>query len=455
MGTYIVYRLLLMFPTLIGITLVVFFVMAMAPGGVSAALEQEGQGMRPEERQALREYYNRRYGLKDPYWQQYLRWLNRVSPVGTWTPAVDDTAGYGFDVWQDDEQRTVQFGLKQPDLGNSYTRHRPVSSLVAEALPVTVLLNVLSFPIIYVTAILTGVYAGRHRGKFFDVSSNLILLGLWSIPIMWAGVMLIGFLANNNYLPWSPPGGLHATLAGQMGFLPTGAALGQTLTFSLYVLCASVAALALVLAGLAGIVLAVWGIGRLRRRGGKSWESMRSAMLFGIMAVAVAAVASLGVLAGQQGILATQMPGVERGWLVDLLWHLVLPVVALSYSSFALLSKLQRSEVLESLHTDFVRTARAKGVSEHDILWRHVLRNSLLPLITIAATLVPAMLNGSLIVEVIFSLNGMGKLMWDAIQARDREIILSVTFVMSILTLLSLILRDVLYALVDPRVTFD
>jgi ABC-type dipeptide/oligopeptide/nickel transport system permease component len=114
-----------------------------------------------------------------------------------------------------------------------------------------------------------------------------------------------------------------------------------------------------------------------------------------------------------------------------------------------------RASMLENLAADFVRTARAKGVSDHAVLFRHVLRNSILPLITVAAGILPGLLGGSLIVEKIFSINGMGNLMIDAIYMRDRELVLSVTFVISIISTMSLLLADICYALADPRVSYE
>jgi ABC-type dipeptide/oligopeptide/nickel transport system permease component len=370
MLSYIVHRLLLMIPTLIGITIVVFLTMAITPGGITASLEQMTQGMRPEEARAVEQYMRDRYGLDQPLPMQYLNWLNSVSPIGQWRNP--DTAGLGIPLYQADDGQWVRFGLKEPDLGQSFIKNQRVSGLLASALPVTVMLNILAFPLIYLVAITSGVYAARHRGRWFDISSSVFLLALWSIPIMWAGVMMIGLLANKQFLYWFPTGGLHSTGSETMAFLPH------------------------------------WTGGDF-----------------------------------------------QRGWLLDMLWHLVLPVVCLTYPGLAFLSKLMRASVLENLFSDFVRTARAKGVNEKDILWRHVLRNSLLPLITIAATLVPALLGGSLIIEEIFSLEGMGKLMIEAVKTKDRELVMSITFIISLLTLTSLIVRDVCYALVDPRVSFD
>jgi peptide/nickel transport system permease protein len=150
------------------------------------------------------------------------------------------------------------------------------------------------------------------------------------------------------------------------------------------------------------------------------------------------------------------LPGsVVSGFLLDRMWHLVLPVVCLSYGGLAFLAKLSRSAVLENLTSDYARTARAKGVGERDVLWRHVFRNSLLPLITVSATLLPSLLAGSVIVEAIFSIEGMGKLAVEAVQTRDRELVLSITLISGLLTLVGYLLADLAYAIVDPRVSYD
>ena len=125
------------------------------------------------------------------------------------------------------------------------------------------------------------------------------------------------------------------------------------------------------------------------------------------------------------------------------------------YVGFASLAKLMRGALLESLSSHYVRTARAKGVSEHDVLWRHAFRNSLLPLITVAAGILPGLLAGSVVIEKIFSVPGMGLLMIDAIFARDREVILASTLIGGILGMLCILLADLAYVFADPRVSYD
>lgn len=462
MLSYIIRRILLMIPTLLGITAVTFFVMVLSPGGY-AGLSLNLQGGQTEGKQSLqiREQFMRRYGMDLPVVVQYFRWLNEVSPLGfpmsaqvrftaaekkaakkilAQGPLGSDQAAVNrlFSATISAAQYTesnpaavarqvnaaiknpttkgkpllkqldppnkqyldlpakpaaarpvlirnftflaatanrVLFSrwprFKEPNLGISVHQQR-VSTMIAESLPITLLLNAISIPLIYLIAIVTGVYAARKRGQLFDVSSGTILLGLWSVPTMWAGVLLIGYFANEQYFNWFPIGGLHSLQVGSMSFLPH------------------------------------WTGGNF-----------------------------------------------HRGWLLDMIWHLVLPVICLSYNGFAVLAKLTRGAVLENLTADFVRTARAKGVDERRVLFQHVLRTSLLPLITVAASILPAMLGGSLIVETIFSIHGMGKLMVTAAFDKDREVVMAITLISGILILVSWLIRDIWYAIADPRVSYE
>jgi peptide/nickel transport system permease protein len=143
------------------------------------------------------------------------------------------------------------------------------------------------------------------------------------------------------------------------------------------------------------------------------------------------------------------------GYAGDFLWHMVLPVVCLSYGGFAYLSKLQRASILDNLGLDYVRTARAKGLPERVVMLRHVFRNSLLPMITVSAGIIPGLLGGSVVVEEIFSIKGMGELFVGATGARDLPIVQAVALIGSVITLVCLLLADICYALADPRVAYE
>ena len=518
MISYLLRRLAFMVPTVLGITLMVFMLLALAPGGIGAGLAVSGGQMSDTSKVAqMQAYLEDRYGLNDPVIVQYVRWLGRISPVkfgerDLRTPSGDRVApprgiedpplGAAFppseaearaeadaaaaeeaspyappageqlvpefkklqreaegarreyigsvrrfrDALADwaraqgpemasrldakgaartDDFEGVEFppsssgygaladaarsmrtkwraatatraralaafragpypksgipllpglvSLDTPDLGVAFSKNRPVADLIAAALPVTLLINLIAFPISYLVAVPTGILASVRRGGWFDVGSGFLFLGLYSVPTVLAGVFAIGFLANRQYLGWFPVSGLHDSAAASMTFLPHTDAAG------------------------------LW----------------------------------------------------HRGYLLDTAWHVALPVLCLVYASFAVLSKQTRASMLDNFSADYVRTAKAKGVPRKDVVMRHVFRNSLLPLITMFVGVFPAMLAGSVVIERIFTVPGMGSLILEAIDLRDREIILANTFMVACVNLLALLLADILYAAADPRVSFN
>ena len=413
MFTYVVRRLLLFIPTLVGATFLVFSLMYLAPISIEDVMIPPDGNMQPGARAERKAYLNARFGLDDPFLVQYGRWLNNVSPVGipTWdfadpavveqrgerrawreavekqfpnlggqplvdaVDAVEDLATAAGEIDFSPQAGDLKAGnpLKGSDLGYSFIFQRPSSELIAERLPVTLLLNLISTPIALLVSIVTGVWAAQHRGKWQDTLTGTLLLGLYSIPVIWAGVMLIGFLANEQFIRLFPASELYGLAAQQQPFFPSTGADGAF----------------------------------------------------------------------------------RPGFLLDATWHLVLPIVCLTYGQFAYLSKLARTGMLETLSADFVRTARAKGVSERKVIWQHAFRNTLGPLITALAGLLPAIIVGSVIVERIFTINGMGSLAVEALLRQDRELFLSLTAVTLVLTVVSYLLADLAYAAADPRVSYE
>jgi peptide/nickel transport system permease protein len=406
MLTYLIRRLLLFIPTLLGATFLVFMLMASAPISIVDALLPPGGDMRPGERAVKRAYIEERYGLNQPPPMQYLRWLNNYSPIGfpKWTDTdpqvlaakekeIELQAARRVELEKEDlseaeilrrleeiivnpkagAPRLAFPILKQPDMGQSYIQARPVWSIIKEALPVTITIQVIALPTALTIAVLTGIWAARHRGGFKDVGLGTVFLAMYSLPVIWVGVLLIGFFANVEYVKAFPAGELNDPRVAEMSFFP-----GRDLQ--------------------------------------GNWQ---------------------------------------RGYLLDSLWHLALPVFCVAYTAVAYYSKLTRTALLETLAADFVRTARAKGLSERVVLFRHAFRNSLIPLITVAAALLPALVTGSIVVETIFSLRGMGRLVIESLLRNDRELFLSVSVITLTIQLAGYLLADIAYALADPRVSYD
>jgi peptide/nickel transport system permease protein len=138
----------------------------------------------------------------------------------------------------------------------------------------------------------------------------------------------------------------------------------------------------------------------------------------------------------------------------DLLWHVVLPIFCYTYGALAFLSRQMRGSMLEVIRQDYIRTARAKGLSEKIVVYKHALRNSLIPIVTIVGGLLPALIGGSIIIETIFTIPGLGLLEFNALTGRDYPVILAVFTISAVLTLVGILLSDILYSLVDPRIAF-
>ncbi len=139
-------------------------------------------------------------------------------------------------------------------------------------------------------------------------------------------------------------------------------------------------------------------------------------------------------------------------WILDRLWHMALPVLCLTYASFAGLSRFMRSGMLDTIRQDYIRTARAYGFSNRTVYYRYALRNALIPIITLMAGILPEMIGGAIIIESIFSIPGMGRLMFEAMLSRDYPLVMGITTFAALLTLAGLILSDILYAVADPRI---
>ncbi len=138
--------------------------------------------------------------------------------------------------------------------------------------------------------------------------------------------------------------------------------------------------------------------------------------------------------------------------LMDRLWHLVIPSLMAALTGVAVLSRYVRSQMLEVVEQDYVRTARAKGLDEDTVIYKHALRNALLPFVTMFGLLLPGLISGSVIFEQIFAWPGLGLLGYESILARDFPTILTLNFIAAALTLAGILISDVLYALVDPRI---
>jgi peptide/nickel transport system permease protein len=139
----------------------------------------------------------------------------------------------------------------------------------------------------------------------------------------------------------------------------------------------------------------------------------------------------------------------------DRLMHMALPATALGIGGAAYVARYMRGSMLEVIHQDYIRTARAKGLSEAKVIFRHALRNALIPIVTLLGLYLPALLSGSVLIETIFAWPGMGRLIVDSIFQRDYPLVMATSFIAAALVVLGNLIADVLYAVVDPRIRID
>ena len=147
-------------------------------------------------------------------------------------------------------------------------------------------------------------------------------------------------------------------------------------------------------------------------------------------------------------------PNAASMWL-DRIWHIALPATILSLGGIAVQSRYIRASMLETLHEGYIRTARAKGLDDDTVFYKHALRNSIRPLITGIGGLLPALIGGSVIVETIFAYPGMGRLGYEAVLERDYPTLVALNFIVAALVLVGNLVSDLLYAVVDPRVRLE
>jgi peptide/nickel transport system permease protein len=330
---YLIKRVMWMIPLLIGISLISFFIMHLAPGDITNNEASFNPKASEESRQKLREMYH----LDKPVIVQYGLWMKRMATL---------------------------------DFGNSFATHqKPVfwqttdkdgfvtKGMIQEALPITLMINILGLIITMTLAIPLGIIAARKYMGWQDKSITLFNFIGFSIPGFWLSLLLMYWLGvMNNWLPIS---GLHSL----------------------------------------------------------NYDNLE-----------------------------------PWGKLKDSISHLILPVLIPSLTGLAGITLFVKNGMLDVLHQDYITTARAKGLSEHKVVYTHALRNALLPLITIVGLSIPGLIGGSVIAETIFAIPGMGKLFFDSVMMRDFPVIMGILTIGSALTLIGNLIADIAYAWADPRV---
>ena len=342
MFAYILKRILLMVPTLLGVLLITFAVIQFVPGGPVEQYLAEAKGSVGGSAESSSSSYRGSQGV-DPKRIEQIKVL------------------YGFDKPAPERFWLMINQFARFDLGKSFFQHKAVSALIWEKLPVSISLGLWTFFISYLIAVPLGVAKAVRAGSRFDLLTTLLILLGYAIPGFVLGVALLVIFGGQ--LQWFPLRGLTSS----------------------------------------------------------NWE--------------------------------------ELTWsakIVDYLWHIALPITAMVLGSFAVTAMLTKNAFLEEIRKQYVVTARAKGLSDRQVLWKHIFRNALIPIVTgFPAAFIGAFFTGSLLIETLFSLDGLGLLSYESVIRRDYPVVLGTLFLFTLIGLVTKLVSDLSYVWVDPRVKFD
>jgi peptide/nickel transport system permease protein len=346
MGRYVVRRLLQAIPMLFLLSIVLFALVNIAPGGPLAG-QGRSRRIRPEKAEILK----RQFGLDKPLPVQYVIWL-----IGNdWMRVDADGDGVA-------ESHGERKGILRGDFGFSFQTRRPVLEEIGDRLPNTIYLMGITLIVVALIAIPVGVVSAVKQYSVFDIIVTTFSFMGQAIPEFWLGMILL--LVFYAWLT-NPVTGESLFPSGGMMTLGAGFSLGD----------------------------------RIR--------------------------------------------------------HLILPVTMGMVGWVAWYSRFLRSGMLDVIHQDYIRTARGKGLPERVVLYRHALKNALIPLVTILALDIPYMFAGSLYVELLFSWPGMGRLYYQSAIKRDYPVLMAILIIAAGVTIFGNLLADIAYAYLDPRVRFD
>jgi peptide/nickel transport system permease protein len=302
-----------------------------------------------------------------------------------------------------DKPIPVQFGIYMKDVlrgdfGDSIRFNRSVVAIVVERLPMTMELALSAFLVAVGVGVPLGIISAVRRNSAIDVLTMMgANLGV-SIPVFWLGLMLMylfGYLLKDTPI-WLPPS---ARLSSGITAVP---------------------------------FYEVYG-----------WEIAKDTFTFYVMEF----LANLYIF--------NSLITLDFKVLGDTLKHLILPAVALSTIPLSIIARMTRSSLLEVLGLDFVRAARAKGLTQRTVVMKHALRNAMLPVVTIMGLQIGALLAGAVLTETVFSLAGVGKTLFESITARDYPVIQGFTVVIAVIYLFANLVVDLSYAFLDPRIRLD
>lgn len=332
---YIIKRIFLLIPTLVGVTVISFVLLNLTPGGpieqkiqqIKMAQQEAGQNFGVSEE--VIEGLKKQYGFDKPIHIRYFIWIKNLARF---------------------------------DFGRSFSFEEPALDVILSRIPISLQFGLISFILIYLVCVPLGIRKAVKDGTAFDHVTSFFLIILYSIPPLMLGILLRNFFANPMYFEWFP---LQGAMSDDYEYLSFG------------------------------------------------------------------------------------------GKIIDRIHHFVLPLLCYMITGFTALTFLMKNSLLDEIKLDYIRTARAKGLAEKTVIYKHALRNALIPIATSLGSFLGVFLAGSIIIEEIFNIYGMGQLSYTALLQRDYNISMGIIFLSSLFLLLGRLMSDLLYVLVDPRIDFQ
>ena len=334
MRWYIVKRLAMLVPVMLGVSIIAFSLIHLAPG--DPARTMLGERATQEQLNEIRE----KYGLDKPLYVQYGIWLN---------------------------------GVLHGDLGRSITTHEEVAKEIGDRLPNTMELSIAAMIFAIIVGVFAGIISATKQYSITDYTCMGVALFGISMPVFWLGIMLM--MIFGVFLGWLPIGGRIDLL------IP--------------------------------------------------FQRVTGFMVF-------------------DSIITGNFPA-----LISVLRHLVLPAIALGTIPMAMIARVSRSSMLEVLRQDFIRTERAKGLSERMVIYKHAVRNAMVPVVTVIGLNVGLLLAGAILTETVFSWPGIGRLVVNAVYERDYPLVVGCILVFAIVFVIVNLITDILYTRIDPRIQYE
>ncbi len=395
---YIGERFIIMIFLLFGISIISFLIMQLAPGNYLDTL-----ALNPQISPAYIEQMRQKFGLNLPWYAQYFRWIGGILP---------HRVGNDWKHWD-----CLYFGI-------SFSEQIPVFEILKPAMVNTFILATLALLVSWGLAIPLGVLSSVKQNGYFDQAAVLFAYVGFAIPDFFLALILLFLAARVRLIPLS--------------------AMASSI-------------------GIGSILLGVMG-GLFSWKSGERWVANVPRLFGGVL---LTGIGSFFLLLGLSSIFQKAnlpiggMSGIGYeylspwGKLVDLFRHLFLPTLVLAVGNVAYLMRQMRASMLDVLRSEYITTARAKGVSESRVIGKHAFRNALNPMITLLGFEFGFLLSGALAVEIVMSWPGLGRVIYEAIIKKDLYVVMGDLMLSSFLLIVGNLVADVLLALSDPRIRYS